>query len=67
MAPVVATFNRTEEVHTIGISKITFEQRTKAVKVYQNDELITVLSAPIMKIVRAFRKHYGKNVTLEVI
>jgi hypothetical protein len=66
MAPVVRT-NTLEEVHTIGISSITFVQRTKGVKVYQNDELITVLSAPIMKIVRAFRKHYGKNVELTVV
>ena len=67
MAPIVKTFTRTEEVHTVGISKISFKLRGNRVNVYQNDALITVLVAPIMHVVRAFRKHYGDNVKLEVI
>lgn len=67
MTPIIRTFERTEEVHTVGISKISFEDKHGKVKVYQNDELITVLTAPIMRVVHAFRKHYDKNVILEMI
>jgi hypothetical protein len=67
MAPAVNTLNRVEEVHTVGISDITLVQKSNCVKIYQNDELITVVVTPIMKVVRALRRHYGKNVILEVI
>ena len=67
MAPAVGHYNKKVEISTIGISNITLVQRLNAVKIYQNDELVTVVVTPIMKIVRALRKHYGKNVILEVI
>lgn len=67
MAPAINTINRVEEVHTIGISDIKLVQKPNCVKIYQNDELITVVVTPIMKVVRALRRHYGKAVKLEVI
>ena len=67
MAPAIGHLNTKVEVSTIGTSNITLVQKPNCVKVYQNDELITVVVTPIMRVVRALRRHYGKNVILEVI
>lgn len=67
MAPVVNHGNTKVEVPTIGISTISLVQRATTVRVYQNDELITVVKTSVMKVVRAMRKRYGNNIIIEVL
>jgi hypothetical protein len=67
MSPAINTIERTEEIHTSGITTITLKEHGNYVNIYQNDELITAICTPIMKMVRILRKHYNGEVKLEVI
>ena len=67
MAPMIDTIERKEEIHTSGISTISLRESGSYVYIYQNDELITAICSPIMKMVRILRKHYNGQVKLEVI
>ena len=67
MAPAINHYNKRIEISTLGVSDITLVQRPNCVKIYQNDELISIVVTPIMHIVRTLRKHYGKNVKLNVL
>lgn len=67
MAPAVNHYNKKIELNTLGISDITLVQRSNCVKIYQNDELISVVVTPIMRVVRALRRHYGKAIKLNVL
>jgi hypothetical protein len=67
MSPMINTIQRTEEIHTSGITTITLKEHGNTVMIYQNDELITAICTPIMKMVRILRRHYRNEVKLEVI
>lgn len=67
MSPAINTINRTEEIHTSGIATISLKEHGNTILIYQNDELITAICSPIMKMVRILRKHYNGEVKLEVI
>jgi hypothetical protein len=67
MSPAINTLNRTEEIRTSGITTICLKEHGNHVMIYQNDELITAICSPIMKMVRILRKHYGNEVRLEVV